>query len=111
MGVQQVPDNASIQEPTQLVGIIDGAEFKIEIPPNWNGTLLLYSHPTVPAGSANPAVNAPDAAIAAWLLSSRFALAGSSFRSTGYAVVEAISDNLALLDHFESVVGKPKRTV
>ena len=31
-------------------GVIDGAEFKVETPERWNGTLLIFSHPYYPAG-------------------------------------------------------------
>jgi dienelactone hydrolase len=94
-----------------LSGTIDGADYRIEVPDNWNGTLLLYSHGTVLPGSPNPAVDAADSASGAWLLRAGFALAGSSFSSTGYVLADALHDNIALLDYFTSTVGKPKRTI
>ena len=39
---------------TQTGAFADGATFLIEVPANWNGTLLLYSHGYVPPGSTNP---------------------------------------------------------
>jgi pimeloyl-ACP methyl ester carboxylesterase len=44
-------------------------------------------------------------------LDAGFALAGSSFSATGYAIAESTRDNLTLLDYFNSTVGKPKRTI
>src|SRR5437016_6285131 len=41
-------------------GTNDGAAFKIEIPANWNHTLVLFSHGYVVPGSSNPARDAPD---------------------------------------------------
>jgi hypothetical protein len=33
----------------------DGTTYVIDVPANWNGTLLLYSHGYVAPGSPNPA--------------------------------------------------------
>lgn len=42
----------------------DGATFKAEVPPRWNGTLLLYSHGYVPPVVPNPAAeDAPNRAV------------------------------------------------
>src|SRR3982074_870518 len=71
--------------PVTATGDIDGAAFKIEIPANWGGTLVLYSHGYVPPGDANPAKDAGDPITGQFLLSNGFALAGSAYRSTGWA--------------------------
>lgn len=91
----------------------DGSTYKLEVPPNWNGTLLLYSHgyvpPVVPANP--PAEDAPDRATADHLLSRGLALAGSSYAATGWAVEEAFTDQTDLLDTFADAFGPPARTV
>jgi pimeloyl-ACP methyl ester carboxylesterase len=89
----------------------DGATFLIEVPSNWNGTLLLYSHGYVTPGSANPAQVAGDPVTEAVLLSEGFALAGSSYATTGWAIHEALPDQIAVLDTFKALVGKPNLTV
>ena len=90
----------------------DGATFLIEVPPNWNGTLFLYSHGYVIPGSANPAQDVGDPATRFFMLSSGFALAGSSYATTGWAVHEALLDQIAVLDAFAQIVGTPpKRTI
>jgi pimeloyl-ACP methyl ester carboxylesterase len=89
----------------------DGATYLIDVPPNWNGTLLLYSHGYVVPGSTNPALDVGDPATGAFLLSQGFALAGSSYATTGWAVHEALPDQIAVLDTFKSLVGKPSRTI
>ena len=48
---------------TQTGTLPDGATHIIEVPANWNGTLLLYSHGYVVPGSANLAVDAGDPGI------------------------------------------------
>lgn len=96
--------------PVDLTGSINGAAYRIEIPPNWNGDLLLYSHGYVVPGSANPAEDAGDPITGAYMQSQGYALAGSSYRTTGWAVHEALQDQIALLDFFDATFGKPKQT-
>jgi len=48
---------------------------------------------------------------AAYLLDKGYALVGSSFSRTGWAVADAQREDIALLDYFASAVGKPKRTI
>jgi pimeloyl-ACP methyl ester carboxylesterase len=90
---------------------IGGAAYKIEIPANWNGSLLLYSHGYVVPGEANPARDVGDPATGAFLLSQGYALAGSAYSTTGWAVKEALHDQIALLDYFDKTYGIPKRTL
>jgi pimeloyl-ACP methyl ester carboxylesterase len=89
----------------------DGATYLIEVPSPWNGTLLLYSHGYVTPGSANPAHDVGDAGTRAFLLANGFALAGSSYAHTGWAIQEGLVDQIAVLDLFNVQVGKPKRTI
>jgi pimeloyl-ACP methyl ester carboxylesterase len=46
-----------------------------------------------------------------YMLTAGYALAGSSYASTGWAVHEAIPDQIATLDAFQSIVGTPTRTI
>ncbi|PYT79330.1 MAG: hypothetical protein DMG40_16685 [Acidobacteria bacterium] len=89
----------------------DGATYLIEVPANWNGTVFLYSHGYVAPGSANPAKDAGDPVTRSYMLANGFALAGSSYATTGWAVHEALPDQIAVLDLFSQLVGTPKRTV
>lgn len=96
--------------PRVLTGYIGGATYTIELPARWNGTLFLYSHGYVAPGGANPANTAPDALVS-WMLAGGYALAASSYSSTGWAVEDAIRDQTALLDYFDQHVAKPKRVI
>ena len=89
----------------------DGATYLIQVPADWNGTLVLYSHGYVTPGSPNPARDVGDPLTGQWLLSNGYALAGSSYATTGWAIKEAIPDQLATLDTFASLVGTPSRTI
>ena len=88
------------------------SHFRIDVPSNWNKTLALYSHgysftPILPADVADVG----DPATGAWLLSHGYALAGSSYASSGWALEQAFQDQIALLDVFAAKFGKPSRTI
>jgi pimeloyl-ACP methyl ester carboxylesterase len=89
----------------------DGATYVIDVPAKWNGTLLLYSHGYVAPGSPNPAVDAGDPATGGYLYAAGYALAGSSYATTGWAVQQAIPDQISTLDAFVTAVGTPTRTI
>ncbi|MGE5263207.1 MAG: hypothetical protein ACM3S0_07475, partial [Acidobacteriota bacterium] len=97
------PANVSAAGTTTFTGSIGGAAYLIQVPANWNGTLLLYSHGYVTPGSANPARDVGDPATGAFLLSQGYALAGSSYSATGWALAQAFHDQIALLDKFETL--------
>ncbi len=89
----------------------DGATYVIDVPANWNGTLLLYSHGYVGPGSPNPAQDVGDPFTGGFMLAAGYALAGSSYATTGWAVHEAIPDQIAVLDVFQNAVGTPTKTI
>jgi hypothetical protein len=68
----------------RLTGTLaDTATYCVEVPANWNGTLFLYSHGYVEPGAANPAMDVGDPITRFFMLSSGYALAGSSYATTG----------------------------
>ena len=89
----------------------DGATYVIDVPQVWNKTLVLYSHGYVIAGGENPAADVGDGSTGYYLLTHGYALAGSSYSTTGWSVHEAIPDQIATLDVFQSLVGTPSRTI
>jgi pimeloyl-ACP methyl ester carboxylesterase len=91
--------------------LADGATYVIDVPPLWNGTLLLYSHGYVTPGSPNPAEDVGDPITGGFMLAAGYALAGSSYATTGWAVQQAIPDQISTLDAFESAVGTPLKTI
>ncbi len=89
----------------------DGATYVIDVPTNWNGGLLLYSHGYVMPGSQNPASDYGDFETAYYMVTAGYALAGSSYATTGWAIQEAIPDQIATLDVFQALVGTPTQTI
>jgi pimeloyl-ACP methyl ester carboxylesterase len=99
-------------------GEIDGAPYQIKLPEKWNGTLLLYSHgyrqarpapPDFAPVSTEPAA-APTGEVATALLELGYALAGSAYRSNGWAVADGVAAGEQLRDFFVQRVGRPDRT-
>jgi hypothetical protein len=95
---------------TALTPTLLGAANLVEVPNNWNGTLLLYSHGYT-FGPANPARDVGDPITRAALLQQGFALAGSSYSTTGWALQQAFPDQIALLDYFNATCGHPAQTI
>jgi hypothetical protein len=90
----------------------DGSTYLIQCPSGaWNGTLFLYSHGYVVPGSANPAQDGTDPATEGWLLANGYAIAGSSYAITGWAVKSALTDQVATVNVFDQNFGKPSHTI
>lgn len=102
-------------EPTVHRGTIDGAEYLVKVPDDWNGTLVLFSHGYYPEAWPPPpgfVMLSTAAQSEDWLLDHGYALAASNFRTvTGLAVEPALTDQIRLLDWFEDNVGTPRRTI
>ena len=90
----------------------DGATYLIQCPAGaWNGTLYLYSHGYVVPGSANPAQDVGDPVTGAWMLGHGYALAGSSYSTTGWAIGQALPDQINTVNAFGNLYGQPTTTV
>src|SRR5581483_7161253 len=89
----------------------NGTVWIADIPAQWNGTLLLYSHGFGPL----TAQDAPDPATAAALLARGYALAGSSYDPSGsmWALDTAVSDQFGTLRAVESgaLPARPRRVI
>jgi pimeloyl-ACP methyl ester carboxylesterase len=97
--------------PRTLTGSLQGASYIIQVPSSWNGVLLLYSHGGGGLTANPPAENTIDPVSGEYLLEQGYAVAGSSFRSSGWFVEDALADDLALLSEFHRLVGRPSRTI
>lgn len=85
-----------------------GARWSAEVPPNWNGTLLLYSR------GYSPSAGNPDAAPKQHrqaLLDAGYAIAGSDYGSGGWALEQAVPAQRATIAAFAAKHGKPKRVI
>ncbi|SDP05257.1 Alpha/beta hydrolase family protein [Streptomyces sp. cf386] len=111
LAVTALPASAAAADTTHVDGRLpSGATYLMDVPANWNGTVLLFSHGYA-SGPANPAQNAPDDATKALLLQRGYALIGSSYATTGWAVTDAVPDQLATLSAFTERFGAASRTI
>jgi pimeloyl-ACP methyl ester carboxylesterase len=92
------------------------SNYLIEVPSPWNGTLVLYSHGYsfgAPCGIGGPqaAPDAGDTTTHDWLLANGYAIAGSSYACSGWALQQAFQDQIAVLDVFKSKGYHATRTI
>lgn len=108
-----VPAHADTAEDVHVEGTLaSGATYVMDVPAGWNGTVLLFSHGYRPSNApTNPAQNVTDAATRDLLLKDGYALIGSSYAITGWAVEHAVPDQLATLDAFTDRFGAARRTL
>src|SRR5713226_2319417 len=107
----QSPTPSPSPTTTSVSGSIGAAQYKMDVPAIWNGTLFLYSHGYVAPGRINLATDSPAPVISSWLLDHGYAIAGSSYSSTGWAIEDAFKDQVAVLDLFNQRFSKPKRVI
>lgn len=106
-----VQAQTAVSLPVNWMGTIDGAGYNFRVPENWNGTLLVYAR-----GYSLDIKDPPDAAFGGaqvedYLLGYGYALAGSSFQASGWAVKEGLHDTLVLTNFFREQVGKPDKVI
>lgn len=101
--------------PTVHHGELNGAEYLVKVPHDWNGTLVLFSHGYYPEAYPPPpgyVMLSTAEATEGWLLDHGYALAASNFTGvTGFAIEPALRDQIELLDWFTAEVGRPRKTI
>jgi pimeloyl-ACP methyl ester carboxylesterase len=102
--------------PVDLSGTLDGTRYKIRVPENWNGTLLLYVQGTKVTTASEPVVVPPvtagsQPALEDTLMARGYALAASDIGTLDMQAKESVEDTLALAGYFRGRVGDPKRII
>lgn len=102
---------AAQQAPTarSLSGTLPGgAKWVAQVPANWNGTLLLWSR------GYSPNVGTPESAgrgMDQQLLDTGYAIAGSDYGASGWALAEAVPAQRATIAAFATAHAKPRRVI
>lgn len=108
---------AATAAPTVLTGELEGAPYRIVVPESWNGTLVVYAHGYRDRAHHPGEVDdraaeaAPVAALEPVLTGMGYALAGSAYKTNGWAVKDGIADTRSLVSYFRGAVGMPARTL
>ncbi len=88
-------------------GRLGGAGYRIEIPDDWNGKLVLYMHGFQ---SLAPKASIDPPGIRQYLIENGYAWGASSFSSTALIPGRAADETAALWDLFAQKYGRPERT-
>ena len=87
-------------------GVHTGAGYRIEVPDNWNGDLVLWAHGFAGFGEELFVDNHP---LRPLLIANGYAWAASSYRRNDYDVTSGVQDTHALTKRFNGLVGKPDK--
>jgi pimeloyl-ACP methyl ester carboxylesterase len=93
--------------PKSETGDLNGAKFRIDVPDNWNGGLVMYCHGYNPMPVSFDEKVPP---ISQLFLSFGYAVAQSGYVAGGWAIEEAVDDTEALRRYFSRKYGAPKET-
>lgn len=100
-------DQTNVANTSRWAGVIDGASYRVEVPANWNGRLVMYAHGYAGTGAAL-AVQNPS--IRRHLVDNGYAWAASSYRANYYDVRAGVEDTNALALAFNRIAeaaGRP----
>ena len=86
----------------------DGAAYRVEVPPNWNGTLVMFAHGFRGTGTE---VWVDDPQLRQYFVDNGFAWAASSYAVNGYDPGDGVVDTHDLLLAFPSLTGLHTRQV
>jgi pimeloyl-ACP methyl ester carboxylesterase len=111
-------------QPAACTGTLDGAKYEIDMPKHWNGTLLIYSHgyreaqpippdfaPVDTTAEPAPGWSSNQQQVGLALLDQGYAIAGSSYKTNGWAVADGVRADEELHQYFVDKVAKPDRTI
>lgn len=88
-------------------GVQGGAGYRIEVPDDWNGSLVMWAHGFRGTGLELIVDNHP---LRQFLIPNGYAWASSSYSRNDYDITVGVQDTHALATHFNGLVGNPERT-
>lgn len=93
---------------SRWAGELSGSAYRIEVPANWNGELVMYAHGYRGTGAA---VTVSNPSIRRYLLEKGYAWAASSYSKNYYDVRAGIEDTNALALAFNAIASGNGRTL
>jgi hypothetical protein len=91
----------------RLWGVHNNAGYRIEVPYNWNGSLVMWAHGYRGTGLELTVDNHP---LRSFLIANGYAWAASSYSRNSYDPSQGAKDTHALTTFFNGKIGKPRRT-
>ena len=104
----QPGDVTDMSTTSRWAGVLGGAGYFVEVPPNWNGKLVMYAHGFRGNGAALT-VSAPS--IRRYLIQNGYAWAASSYAKNYYDVRAGVEDTNALALEFTKIAAANTRTL
>ncbi|WP_052720741.1 alpha/beta hydrolase [Actinoplanes rectilineatus] len=101
-------DFTALPGATVRTGILRDAAYRVEIPRQWNGKLVLWAHGYRGSGTT-VLVDSPD--LREHYVRNGFAWAASSYATNGYDVGQGVRDSHALIGLFRDLTGRAARQV
>jgi pimeloyl-ACP methyl ester carboxylesterase len=95
-------------ETDRWTGVLDGAAYRIEVPENWNGKLVMYAHGYV---GTVPQLRITTPSIRRHLIEQGYAWAASSYSKNWYDVRAGVEDTNALASNFKKIAAQNGRVV
>src|SRR5947207_1584390 len=95
--------------PGRYEGVLGNAPYLINVPPDWNGGLVMFAHGYQGEGAGRGMVH--DEPLDQHLTERGYAWAASGYRAWGYHPDWFLLDLLALRAHFINRFGKPRWTI
>jgi pimeloyl-ACP methyl ester carboxylesterase len=89
-------------------GVLDGAGYRIEVPKNWNGILVMYAHGY---GGTGEELRLSNPSIRAHLIAQGYAWAASSYSKNYYDVRAGVEDTNALALAFTRIAAQNGRVL
>jgi hypothetical protein len=96
--------------PTQVLqGVYKNAAYDIEVPPQWNGELVMWAHGYRGNGTVLT-VDPPEYGLRERFVQQGYAWAASSYYANGYDIRAGVLSTYDLARHFTELVDEPSRT-
>jgi acetyl esterase/lipase len=99
-------DTVDMSTTSRWAGVLNGAGYRIEVPANWNGELVMYAHGYAGEGLELRPVSST---IRRHLIQNGYAWAASSYSKNSYDVRAGIEDTNLLANRFASIAAERGR--
>ena len=93
---------------SRWAGVLNGAAYRVEVPANWNGKLVMYAHGFRGTGAA---LTVSNPSIRRYLVQNGYAWAASSYSKNYYDVRAGVEDTNALANAFNTIATNNARTL
>ncbi len=104
----QSTDSVDVSTTSRWVGVLGGAGYRVEVPVNWNGKLVMYAHGF--AGTGN-VLGVQNPQIRRYLIQNGYAWAASSYTKNYYDARAGVEDTNALALEFNKIAAARGRVL